>query len=234
MKVDIWSDVRCPFCYIGKHKFEKALARFPQKEKIEVEWHSFELDPSVRTNPDKSVVAHLAEAKGISEKEAEKMVEYSSKIAQKAGLSFNHQKTVVANSFNAHRLIQLAKTEGLASEVEELLFKAYFEEAQNIDNTEVLFRIGKKAGLEEGKLTSVLSSDIFAKEVREDESSAQQMGISGVPFFVLDEKYAVSGAQEPEVFLDALSQVWKEHEKTNELIVLDKGNSCSVDGTNCD
>ncbi|MGH2645840.1 MAG: DsbA family oxidoreductase, partial [Chitinophagaceae bacterium] len=176
MKVDIWSDVRCPFCYIGKHKFEKALGKFPQKDNIEVVWHSFELDPYIKTDPDKSIYDHLAENKGISGEQAEQMVAYSTKIAKEAGLKFNQEKSVVANSLNAHRLIQYAKTKGLGNEAEEQLFKAYFEEEKNIDNSAELIKIGTSIGLDKKGLENILSSDIFKKEVREDESMAQQIG----------------------------------------------------------
>ena len=129
MKISIWSDVRCPFCYIGKHKFEKALEQFPHKDQIEVVWKSFELDPGLQTNPRVNTLDHLAENKGISRDQAEQMTQYATQAAKEAGLELHFNKAVVANSFNAHRLIQLAKTKGLGSEAEEALFKAHFEEA---------------------------------------------------------------------------------------------------------
>lgn len=233
MKVDIWSDVRCPFCYIGKHKFEKALQEFPQKEHIEVVWHSFELDPYIRTDAEKSIYDHLAENKGISRQQAEQMVSYSTRMAGEVGLKFNQERSVVANSFNAHRLIQFAKTKGLGDEVEERLFKAYFEEGKNIDDKEALAQIGVAIGLDKKEWEDLWSSDAFEKEVREDESAAQRIGIHGVPFFVFDQKYAVSGAQSPEVFSEALEQSWSEYEKKQNLVILEEGKSCSADG-NCD
>lgn len=233
MKVDIWSDVRCPFCYIGKHKFEMALQEFSHKDDIKVVWHSFELDPYIKTDPDKSIYDHLAENKGISGDQAEQMVAYSSKIAQEAGLKFNQESSVVANSFNAHRLIQLAKTKGLGNKAEEMLFKSYFEEGGNIDDKDILIQIGIAIGLDKKELEKVLYSDAFEKEVREDESAAQQIGIHGVPFFIFDQKYAVSGAQSPEVFSGALEQSWNEYEKKRGIVILQDGKSCSIDG-NCD
>lgn len=233
MKVDIWSDVRCPFCYIGKRKFEKALQDFPQKDNIEIVWHSFELDPYLKTDTELSVYDHLAENKGISRDQAKQMVAYSSEIAREAGLKFNQERSIVANSFNAHRLIQFAKTKGLGDKAEEELFKAYFEDGKNIDDKAALTQIGVSIGLDNKELDGVLSSNIFGKEVRKDESSAQEIGIHGVPFFVFDQKYAVSGAQSPEVFSGALDQSWREYEKKQNLIVLQDGKSCSVDG-HCD
>lgn len=233
MKVDIWSDVRCPFCYIGKHKFEKALQKFPQKDRIEVVWHSFELDPYIKTDAGKSIYDHLAENKGISRQQAEQMVTYSTRIAEEAGLKFNQERSVVANSFNAHRLIQFAKTKGLGDKAEEELFKAYFEGGKNIDDQATLAQIGVSIGLDNKELAGVLSSGIFEKEVREDEDEAQRIGIHGVPFFIFDQKYAVSGAQSPEVFSGALEQSWNEYEKSQNLVILEEGKSCTVDG-NCD
>lgn len=233
MIVDIWSDVRCPFCYIGKHKFEKALQEFPQKEHIEVVWHSFELDPYIKTDAGKSIYDHLAENKGISRQQAEQMVTYSTRIAEEAGLKFNQEKSVVANSFKAHRLIQFAKTKGLGDKAEEELFKAYFEGGKNIDDQATLAQIGVSIGLDNKELAGVLSSGIFEKEVREDEDEAQRIGIHGVPFFIFDQKYAVSGAQSPEVFSGALEQSWNEYEKKQNLVILEDGKSCTVDG-NCD
>lgn len=233
MIVDIWSDVRCPFCYIGKHKFEKALQKFPQKDRIEVVWHSFELDPYIKTDAGKSIYDHLAENKGISRQQAEQMVTYSTRIAEEAGLKFNQEKSVVANSFKAHRLIQFAKTKGLGDKAEEELFKAYFEGGKNIDDQATLAQIGVSMGLDNKELAGVLSSGIFEKEVREDEDEAQRIGIHGVPFFIFDQKYAVSGAQSPEVFSGALEQSWNEYEKKQNLVILEEGKSCTVDG-NCD
>lgn len=232
MQVDIWSDVRCPFCYIGKHKFEKALQDFPQKDKIDIVWHSFELDPYIKTDPDKSIYEHLAENKGIPRDQAKQMVEYSTEIAKDAGLKFNQEKSIVANSFNAHRLIQFAKTKRLGDKVEEQLFKAYFEDGKNIDDKATLAQIGVGIGMDNKELEEVLSSDAFGKEVRKDESAAQEIGIHGVPFFIFDQKYAVSGAQPPEVFSGALAQSWDEYQKKQNLVILEEGKSCSVGG-NC-
>lgn len=232
MQVDIWSDVRCPFCYIGKHKFEKALQEFPQKNNINVVWHSFELDPYIKTETEKSIYDHLAENKGISGEQARQMVEYSTRIAEDAGLKFDQEKSIVANSFNAHRLIQFAKTKGLGDKVEEALFRAYFEEGKNIDDKATLAQIGAGIGIDNKELEEVLSSHAFGKEVRQDESAAQEIGIHGVPFFIFDQKYAVSGAQSPEVFSGALVRSWDEYQKKQNLVILEEGKSCSVDG-NC-
>ena len=208
MKVDIWSDVRCPFCYIGKRKFEMALEQFPHNDKIEIEWHSFELDPHAETKPEMDPYDYLAEKKGQTREWAVQMNDHVKQIAAEVGLQFNTEKSVVANSFNAHRLIQLAKSNGLDNEVEELLFIAYFIDGKNIDDNEVLTEVGAAAGLEKLAVEAMLKSFDFSNEVRADEQIAQQIGISGVPFFVFDQKLAVSGAQAPETFLGALEEAW--------------------------
>ena len=220
MEINIWSDVRCPFCYIGKRKFEMALEKFPHKDKVNVIWKSFELDPNLTTNTKVSATEHLSSAKGISKSQAEGMQEQVANIAKEVGLGFNSEKTIVANSFNAHRLIQLAKTKGLGNEVEEALFKAYFINGKNIDDKETLTETGVSIGLPETEVKEIFTSDAFAKEVKQDEMQAQSIGINGVPFFVLNNKYAVSGAQSPETFLEVMEQTWKEFEKENPALII--------------
>jgi predicted DsbA family dithiol-disulfide isomerase len=215
MKVDIWSDVRCPFCYIGKRKFELALDRFLHKESVKVEWHSFELDPEAETLPGLDAATHLARIKGQTREWAVQMNAHVTKLAAEVGLNFNIGNAVVANSFNAHRLIQLAKSMELDNDVEELLFNAYFRDGKNIDDPQVLTEIGLAAGLEELAVKTMLDNFDFSNEVRADEHIAQQIGISGVPFFVFDHKTAVSGAQSPEIFLTAMEDAWsKSHTST--------------------
>lgn len=231
MKVDIWSDVRCPFCYIGKRKFEMGLDKFPNKNNIEVEWHSFELDPSLKTNTEVNSVNHISEVKGISKKEGEEMHQYVSNVAKEVGLDFHFDKAVVANSFNAHRLIQFAKNKGVANEAEEALFKAHFIEEKNIDDAETLINIGASIGLDKNDVKKMLDSEEFSKQVREDEQQAQLYGINGVPFFVLNNKYGVSGAQSPEVFSQALDQAWEDFEKGKKPLIITEGQTCSADGT---
>jgi len=212
MKVDIWSDVRCPFCYIGKRKFELALEKFPDRDRIKVEWHSFELDPDAETKPDVDPTDHLAQVKGQTREWAVQMNAHVSKVAAEVGLQFNIENAVVANSFNAHRLIQMAKSMDLDDRIEELLFIAYFIDGKNIDDKNVLAAIGVAAGLEQVAVESMLNSFDFSNEVRADEHIAQQIGISGVPFFVFDQKLAVSGAQSPETFLGAMEEAWSKSE----------------------
>ena len=232
MEINIWSDVRCPFCYIGKRKFEMALEKFPHKDKVKVIWKSFELDPNLKTNTKVSAMEHLSKAKGISKAQAEGMQQHVATVAKEIGLDFKSNKTIIANSFNAHRLIQLAKTKGLGNEMEEALFKAHFVEGKNIDDKETLLETGVSIGLDESDVNEIFTSDAFSKEVKEDEMQAQSIGINGVPFFVLNNKYAVSGAQSPETFSEVLEQTWEEYEKENPALIVTEGESCSTDG-NC-
>lgn len=206
MKVDIWSDVRCPFCYIGKRKFEAALAQFEHKDNVEVEWHSFELDPNAETIPGASAVDYLAEKYGRPREWAEEMHENVTQTAAEVGLDFKLDISVVANSFDAHRLIQLAKSEDLGDAIEEKLFEAYFTLGKDISNHSTLVAIGTSIGMNQIAIETMLKSDDFTKEVRDDEHAAQTIGIRGVPFFIFNQKLAVSGAQSPETFLGAMNQ----------------------------
>lgn len=210
MKVEIWSDVMCPFCYIGKRKFEKALEQFPYADKIEIEWKSFQLNPDLETNPDITAHESLAAHKGISVEQAKAMSDQVVQMARTEGLTYNMDQAVVANSFNAHRFSHLAKEHGVQHEAEEALFRAYFTEGKNIDNNETLADIGVALGIDRDEVLKVLNSDDFDVEVRMDLHEARQIGVTGVPFFVFDRKYAVSGAQPSEVFLETLEKALAE------------------------
>lgn len=232
MKINIWSDVRCPFCYIGKKKFEKALDAFAAKDKVEVIWRSFELDPALETQPDVNAVDHIAAVKGISKAQAEEMHAHVTRVAGEIGLDFHFENMVVANSFNAHRLIQLAKTHGRGGAAEEQLFKAHFTEGKNIDDNEALIRVGMAIGLDEKEIKEMLSSDAFAAAVKQDEQEAHAIGVSGVPFFVFNDRYAVSGAQSPDIFLQALQQSWLSFEQDRIITPAENGEACSP-GESC-
>ena len=206
MKVEIWSDVMCPFCYIGKRKFEQALERFPHRDNVQVTWKSFQLDPAIKSGHGRSVNEYLAERKGWSLDQARKMNDHVTQSAKGVGLDYDFDKAVVANSFDAHRLVQLAKTKGLDGAVEENLFKAYFTEGKDIADRETLAKIGAEAGLDETEIRATLQGDAFAAEVHRDILESRQIGVQGVPFFVVDRKYAVSGAQDSATFLKVLEQ----------------------------
>lgn len=225
----------CPFCYIGKRKFEMALEQFPDKEHIEVEWKSFQLMPELKTAPGKSMNHILAETKGISPDQAKVMNQQVTRLAGQVGLDYNLEKSIPANTFNAHRFAHFAKTQGKQIEAEEALFKAYFTDTQNIDDYAVLIQLGKEIGLEEDRLKAALEDGSYSNEVRQDIYEAHQIGVRGVPFFVFDRKQAVSGAQDPSTFLQVLEKTFAEWRKNNpgvQLEVID-GAVCTPDGK-CD
>jgi len=210
MKVEIWSDIMCPFCYLGKRRFENALQQFPNKDDIQIRWRSFQLSPELETDPNKNVHEYLAEKKGWTLDYSEDVHHKMTLTAKEAGLEYNFDKAIPANSFNAHRLSHLAAKYNLQDAAEERLFAAYFTEGKNIDDKNTLVQLGKDIGLPEAEVTGMLQSDLYANEVHQDVDEAQQVGVRGVPFFVLDNKYAVSGAQGSDVFLGALQKAWSE------------------------
>ena len=210
MKVEIWSDVMCPFCYIGKRKFEQALAQFENSDQVEVEWKSFQLSPDMKTDTSANINAYLATHKGISLAEAQRMNAQVTDLARKVGLQFNFAQSILANSFNAHRFAHFAKQNGKQNEAEELLFESYFTNGKNIDDIPTLIALGTEIGLFAEELSDALLNGHFAKAVKADIQEAQDLGVRGVPFFVFDRKYAASGAQESSVFLKTLQQSFEE------------------------
>ncbi len=210
MKIEIWSDVMCPFCYIGKRKFEMALNQFDEKNSVEIVWKSFQLDPSIVSDENKTVNQFLAERKGWTLEYAQQMNDNVSKIANEVGLEFNLAKAIIANSFDAHRLSHLAKKYNLQNEAEEQLFKAYFTEGKNTADHNTLIQLGVEIGLDANEIKLMLQSSDYTEAVRIDSFEAQQIGVSGVPFFLFNDKYTISGAQDSSVFLNALQTISKE------------------------
>ena len=208
MQVEIWSDIMCPFCYIGKRKFEAALEKFPKKDEVKITWKSYQLDPNIKFQPDKDIYTYLAEAKGQSREWSIKMHENVVNMAKSVGLEYNFDKAVVANSFDAHRVIQLAKKHGLGDAIEEKLFKAYFTEGKNFADHETLTTLGEEVGLNREEILEVLSGDALADNVKSD-IEGMQLGLRGVPFFVFNRKIGVAGAQDTEIFLQALNEANK-------------------------
>ncbi len=226
MKVEIWSDIMCPFCYIGKRNFEAALKEFDAKNEIEIEWKSFQLDPTIPKSFEKKVSTYeyLAERKGMPVERSKEMHDNIVETAKKVGLTYNFEKAVVANSFDAHKLIQLAKTKGLGDAAEESLFKAYFTDGKDMSDHSTLIQLGNEIGLNEEEITAALSSEEFDSKVNFDISEGSQLGVTGVPFFVFDRKYAISGAQPIETFLNALKQ--SHAESKNEGTTCTPGGGC--------
>ena len=201
MTVEIWSDVMCPFCYIGKRRFEQALEAFPRKDRVDVVWKSFQLDPDIKAEAAKgrSVSQYLADRKGWSLEEARAANDRVTRMAEGVGLRYDLGKAVVANSFDAHRLVQLGKSHGKGDAVEENLFRAYFTEGKDIADHGTLAELGAGAGLDAAEVRAMLADGSYRREVERDLLEARQIGVTGVPFFVFGRKYAISGAHESEI-----------------------------------
>ncbi len=229
MKVEIWSDIMCPFCYIGKRRFETALAELELTGPVEVVWKSFQLDPDLVPVPGQSIHQYLAGRKGVSEDEGRSMNEYMTGMAAETGLEYHMDRIVVSNTLDAHRLLHLAAGTGRQNDVKERLFKAYYTDGRDIGNPEVLREIGRSAGIDEESINDLLATDRFRKEVRADQLEAQQLGASGVPFFVLNRKYGISGAQSAETFSEVLRKVIEEEKPE---VIAGAAPACDPDG-NC-
>lgn len=235
MKVEIWSDVVCPFCYIGKRRFEAALKNFTHKDDVEIEWRSFQLDPDAQPVPGQSVHEYLAKRKGVSVAEGKQMNDYMANMAKEVGLEYNFDKAIITNTLNAHRLLHYAKKEGKQNELKETLFAAYYTKGEDLGNLETLVKLAETVGLNGEKVREVLNSDAYKQEVLQDQYEAQQVGARGVPFFVFNNRYAISGAQPTELFTQTLEQTWKETEKPKPTPVTgaSDANACDLDGSNC-
>ena len=230
MKVDIWSDVVCPFCYVGKRKFEKALAGFAHRDEVEVVWHSFQLTPDFEPIPGESIHDSLAKKKGVSPEEGRRMSDHMTIVAREVGLDYQFDKTIPANTFLAHQLIHLGAHHGKQDATKERLMAAYYLEGQNIGDLDNLVKLGTEIGLDAAESRAALTAGTYAEAVRLDEYHAQQINVRGVPFFVFEDKYAVSGAQPTELFAEVLEKVWDEAKPA--LTVIADGAACGPDG--CD
>ena len=210
MKIEIWSDVACPFCYIGKRRLEEALSTFEHKDKVEIEWKSYLLNPDMTTDADKTLNEYLAENKGWTKEYTQQVQGHVTAMAAEVGLEYHLDKAIPANTKQAHNLIQLAKTKGKGEEMEEILFKAYFTEGKNLDDTATLIEIGTTIGLSSDEIENTLKSKAFNSSIEKDIYEGIQIGVKGVPFFVFDNRYGISGAQPLEVFTRTLRQTHEE------------------------
>jgi predicted DsbA family dithiol-disulfide isomerase len=234
MQVEIWSDVVCPWCYIGKRRFESALADFKHRAQIEVVWKSFELDPKAPRTSEDTLNQILAKKYGMSVEKAAAANERVTSLAAQEGLDYHLDLAHPGNTFDAHRLIHLAASHGLQGEMKERLMHAYFTEGQPVSDTETLVKLGVEVGLDIDEARAVLASAEYADEVKADEQEARTLGISGVPFFVIDQKYGISGAQPTELFQQTLAQVWTE---SHPLIQVSSASSAEVgncEGDSCE
>ena len=235
MQVEIWSDVVCPWCYIGKRRFEQALAGFPHRDQVEVEWKSFELDGAAPSAPagtpagEHGYAERLAAKYGTDVAGAQQMLDTMTAQAAAEGLDFRFDRAVRANTFDAHQVIHLAGLRGVQDAVKERLLRAYFTEGEAVGDRETLVRLAAEAGLSAGEVRAVLDEQRYAGSVRADQAEAAAIGIRGVPFFVVDRKYGINGAQPADVLLQALERAWAER---SPLISVDGGaaGACGPDG----
>lgn len=224
MKIEIWSDVACPWCYIGKRRFETALNNFPHKDQVEVQWRSYQLDPSLPEHYDGTELGYLSERKGMAPDQVSQMFAHVSAQAAGEGLTYDFDTVVVANSFKAHQLLHLAAAHGKGDDAKEALLSAHFEGGEDIGNHGFLVRTGVGLGLDADEIVQALETEKYADEVRADFAEARALGITGVPFFVIDRKYGISGAQPAELFSQALNEAWQEG---HPLVMVGQANSAA-------
>ncbi|WP_164670895.1 DsbA family oxidoreductase [Virgibacillus doumboii] len=217
MKIEVWSDFVCPFCYIGKRRLESALEKFAHSNDVEVGYKSYELDPEAEAKPGQNIHEYLSAKKGMSFEQAKSMNESLGEQAAEVGLTYNFDTMQHTNTFDAHRAAKYATEKGKGKEMTERLLKAYFTDSELISDHATLIKLAGEVGLNEDEVTELLKIDDYAIHVRGDEEQARQLGVQGVPFFVFNEKYAVSGAQPPEVFSEVLEKVWQEENEKPEL-----------------
>jgi predicted DsbA family dithiol-disulfide isomerase len=231
MKIEIFSDVVCPWCAIGKRRFETALGSFAHADEVDVHWRAFELDPSAPRISEGDVASNLAAKYGMTREAAVASQDRLAALAAQDGLDFHFEKAKRGNTFDAHRLLHYAHEVGLQDELKERLFVAYFTEGESIGDRATLVRLGADVGLDADKSAEVLAGDRYAEEVRADEREAHSLGINGVPFFVIDRHYGISGAQSPEAILEVLDAAWTE---AHPLLVTLGDSGVACEGDSCE
>jgi predicted DsbA family dithiol-disulfide isomerase len=232
MRIEIWSDVVCPWCYIGKRRLERALDGIAAAPEVEIEWRSYQLDPGAPVVPTETVAESLGRKYGGGPEAGRTMIDRVEAVAAEEGLLFRHHQSLRANTTDAHRLLHLAHAEGLQGDLKEALLAAYFTHTENVADHDTLRKIAAGVGLDAQRVEEVLGSEEYLDEVWADISQAQAYGATGVPFFVVDGKYGVSGAQPTEVFTQVLERAWGESHPTLEVIggPADGAEECGPDG----
>jgi predicted DsbA family dithiol-disulfide isomerase len=236
VKIEIWSDVVCPWCYIGKRRLESALEQWSRRgstdrEPVEVEWRSYQLDPGAPAVPTETVAESLGRKYGGGPEAGRTMIDRVEAVAAEEGLLFRHHQSLRVNTTDAHRLLHLGKTQGLQGELKEALFAAYFTQTANVADHDTLRKIAAGVGLDAQRVDEVLASDEFHDEVWADIGQAQAYGASGVPFYVVDGKYGVSGAQPADVFTQVLERAWSDSHPVLEVIgQAGDADACGPDG----
>jgi predicted DsbA family dithiol-disulfide isomerase len=204
MHVEIWSDIACPWCYVGKRRFEAALAAYEDRDGVTVTWRSFELDPAAPAEREIDRITHIASKYGVPEEQARAMEQRLTDVAAADGLELRFDRARSGNTFDGHRLVHLAAAHGLQDAMKERLMRAYFTDGELVSDHETLVRLAQEVGLDDQETRAMLAGDRYAAEVREDERTAAALGINGVPFFVVDRARGASGAHPPEALLQLL------------------------------
>jgi predicted DsbA family dithiol-disulfide isomerase len=230
MEIEIWSDVACPWCYVGKRRFEAALEQFEHRDDVTITWRSFELDPEAPAEREGDRAEHLARKYGMSAEQAKQSEVQMTQTAAGEGLDFHLDISRAGNTFDGHRLVHLANAHDLQDAMKERLLQAYFGEGALISDHETLVRLAQEVGLPEDEVREMLASDRYAAEVREDERTAHSFGISAVPTFVVDRQLGASGAHPPEQLLGLLRQGWSQRKPPVGVVLGADGEACGVDG----
>jgi predicted DsbA family dithiol-disulfide isomerase len=228
--VEIWSDIACPWCYVGKRRFEAALESYEHRDEVQVTWRSFELDPHAPAEREHDYATHLAQKYGTTREEAEAMHARMTETAAGDGLEFRFDRARGANTFDAHRLVHLAAAHGRQDAMKERIMRAYLTEGELISDHDTLARLAADVGLPAGEVADMLASDRFAADVRDDERTAQQLGIHAVPFFVVDRAIGASGAHPPAALVELLRQA---RAANPPIAVAAAGETCAADGSGC-
>lgn len=235
MKIEVWTDIMCPYCHIGKIHYEKALEQFDHADEIELEWKAFQLNTNLPDNGNGIPVKdYLVNQVGYPEEGIKSMYANLEKLSDEAGIFFNLQNAVAANTNDAHRLIKLAATKGQDSVVLAKLSKAYFEEAKDYSDRNLLISIGKESGFEEKEIVDMLNSDDYKYEIKQDMQEAANLGFDTVPTFLMDKRQAIVGSEPVSLFVDVLNKTynsWKKRESETIKPEVIKGKSCAADGT---
>ncbi|MBV9816821.1 MAG: DsbA family oxidoreductase [Solirubrobacterales bacterium] len=226
MEVEIWSDIACPWCYVGKRRFEAALAQFEHRDEVTVTWRSFELDPEAPPEQAGEWTERLAGKYGMTREQAEASQRHMTEVAAAEGLEFRFDRARAGNTFDGHRLVHLAAEQGLQDAMKERLLRAYLSEGELIADADTLVRLGVEVGLPELAVRDLLAGDRFADAVRDEELSAQRHGIAAVPTFLVDRRLGGSGAHPPEALLHLLRQAWESRSPA----IVTGGDTCGPDG----
>ncbi|UIR57178.1 DsbA family oxidoreductase [Sphingobacterium sp. SRCM116780] len=234
MKIEIWSDIVCPFCYIGKKRLEKALETFPHRDEVDIIWKSYQLHPQFPKDSDGvACIKYIKESKGLTQEETLAMMHQVQSIGKSLDIDLNFEKAIIVNTLNAHRLIHFAQENGKGNEMKEKLFQAHFSEGLDVNHSETLIKLATEVGLDSSQVEQLLDSDQYAYEVSQDIQEGVNLGLRGVPFFVFNQKFGVAGAQPLEIFEKTLRQAYDD---AKQVIIMNdnEGPSCDIETGNCE